>query len=526
MKNSIKYILSLVLVVSLFSSCFKDLDRKPFYDLTADKVFADFKNYKNVLAKIYAGLALSGQAGPTGKPDVAGIDEGFSSYMRVYFNLQELPTDEAICGWGDPGLPALNTGAWSSNNEWTGGMYYRIAYQTSLCNEFLRELTDEKLASRNITGADLAEAIDYRNEVRFLRALSYYHALDMFRRFPFTTETFNIAEGLPKQSTAKELYNFVESELLAIEPSMKAPRTNEKGRVDQAAAWMLLSKLYLNAKVYGEPSADAKVITYTDKVIKSSYSLDPIYAHLTNADNHLSNEIIFGIAADGQKSRSYGVTTIITNGCIGGAMVPSDYGVSGNWSGYRARQTLVEKFADPTGATDKRATFFSKDQNLENTEVAKFTDGYGCPKYKNLRNNGSAGSDPTFSDIDFPLFRLGDAYLMYAEANVRGGGGSSAEALGYVNALRSRAYGNETGNVPADSLNLNFLLNERSRELHWEGYRRTDLIRFGKFTDASYGWPWKGGSYTGGNLQDYKTVFPIPSSDLTANPNLTQNAGY
>ena len=116
---------------------------------------------------------------------------------------------------------------------------------------------------------------------------------------------------------------------------------------------------------------------------------------------------------------------------------------------------------------------------------------------------------------------------MYAEAVLRGGsGGDKTTAVGYINQLRERAYGNTNGNITAADLTLNFILDERGRELYWEGHRRTDLIRFGQFTSATYLWPWKGGVETGTGVDAHYNLFPIPNTDRTANPNLGQNPGY
>jgi hypothetical protein len=123
------------------------------------------------------------------------------------------------------------------------------------------------------------------------------------------------------------------------------------------------------------------------------------------------------------------------------------------------------------------------------------------------------------------MFRLADAYLIYAEAAARGAGDRTL-ALQYVNALRTRAYGNTSGNITAAQLTADFILDERARELYWEGSRRTDLIRFNKYTSATYVWPWKGGVKDGKSVSDFYKIYPIPSTDLTANPNLKQNTGY
>lgn len=115
---------------------------------------------------------------------------------------------------------------------------------------------------------------------------------------------------------------------------------------------------------------------------------------------------------------------------------------------------------------------------------------------------------------------------MYAEAVLRGGGGNSGTALGYVNELRERAYGDNSANINASELTLDFILDERGRELYWECHRRTDLIRFGKFTGGDYVWEWKGNVQAGTATPTYRDLYPIPANDLNSNPNLKQNTGY
>jgi hypothetical protein len=157
--------------------------------------------------------------------------------------------------------------------------------------------------------------------------------------------------------------------------------------------------------------------------------------------------------------------------------------------------------------------------------LTTFTNGVGVLKYRNVKKDGTAGKDFGHSDADFPLFRLAEMYLIYAEATVRSGG-NTGTAVNYINLLRQRAYGNATGNITAANLTLNFILDERARELYWEGFRRTDLIRYGVFTSNAYLWTWKGGVKNGRSVQDIRALYPIPSADLNVNPNLTQNPGY
>ncbi|TNE53920.1 MAG: RagB/SusD family nutrient uptake outer membrane protein [Bacteroidetes bacterium] len=176
---------------------------------------------------------------------------------------------------------------------------------------------------------------------------------------------------------------------------------------------------------------------------------------------------------------------------------------------------------------DRRALFHTDGQSLEISDVAIFTEGYAITKFSNMRSDGTPGSNLTWVDTDFPMFRIEDAYLMYAEAIRRGGAGGDINlALELVNKIRERAYAGTAGNVTLDDMDLDFILDERARELYWEGHRRTDLIRFGKFSETDYLWPWKGNSATGESRPSFYDVFPIPASDIGANPNLTQNPGY
>ena len=174
---------------------------------------------------------------------------------------------------------------------------------------------------------------------------------------------------------------------------------------------------------------------------------------------------------------------------------------------------------------DDRGMFYTDGQNLEIEDIALFTDGYAINKFKNITRDGALGSDTDFPDTDFPMFRLADVYLMGAEALLRSGG-DQGKALDYVNEVRTRAFGSAAGNISAGELDLDYILDERARELYWECHRRTDLIRYGQFTDGNYLWAWKGGVMEGQKVSAHRDVYPIPSSDLGANPNLEQNEGY
>ncbi|MDR9417346.1 RagB/SusD family nutrient uptake outer membrane protein [Gracilimonas sp.] len=614
------------------TSCVNDLDTTPIDNdvVTSETVYETPEDYRQVLAKLYAGFATTGQQGPAGDADIQGIDEGFSSYLRQYFTHQVNPTDLAVIGWGDEGLPSFNTISWTASNNFVMGMYSRIYYQIALANEFIR----------NAEGREEAVIQEYVAEARFIRALNYWHALDLFGgNIPFVTEENEVGSQPPQATNANDLFNFIESELLVIEGNLSAPGQNEYGRADRAAVWMLLSKLYLNAEVYIGQDRYDDVITYTEQINNSgAYTLHDNYEELFLADNHLSDGIIFPITFDGINTTGYGGTTFIAHAAVGGNMNASDFGLDGGWGGYRVPPQFVDLFMDdytgfqtpnPDGdkilyvpggyqgasgysgdwspldagtlvsdenngvytgyvyfadgaefkftegdwgsqeysnndgsmvsggggnfsveeggfyymvidtnnltysiekqinPNDSREMFFTDGQTKEVADISDFSNGYTVTKWKNITRSGEAGSDLTFVDIDFPMFRLADSYLMYAEATARGAsGGNTSTAVTLINELRERAYGNSSANISGSDLTPELVLQERARELYWEGHRRTDLIRFGQFTSSEYVWAWKGGVQEGTGVSDIYSIYPIPASDVNSNPNLEQNPGY
>ena len=625
MKNifkSLLYILSLSIVVS----CHDDLNQSPIDpdSFTEENVFASVNEAKGALAKLYASLALTGQNGPAGSPDIADIDEGFSQFSRMLFNLNEITTDHAVVGWGDPGLPDLHGMYWSSSNDFTEAMYYRLAQAVSFSNSFIKNASE---LSGDEVNVFIAEA-------RFLRAYAYYNLLDLYGNVPLTTE---ISTELPTQSNRTELFNFIESELMEIESILLA--SNEYGRVDNIAAHALLSRLYLNAEAWTGQDRYADCVTYSQNVINSGYSLNmndangngTAYDELFMADNDINgaqNEFIFTLNFDGMQSQTYGGTTFLVHAAIGGSMNPGNFGVNGGWGGLRTTKNLVNQFAvdldalnsslgsqsdwglvgsaTPNGwngpdvemfqtgpqefsiyaelvsgelkfrfnedwgnnfgdngndgtlesgganipisagtyfivmdlgsgtytispfSSDKRGMFYSDGQNLEIESIPPFEDGYAVTKWTNIDSNGNQGSDSSgnFVDTDIPLIRLAEIYLNYAEATLRGGGGDTNTAVSLINQIRERGFGGSSGAISSGDLTLDFILDERSRELYWEGLRRTDLIRYNRFTNSSYLWPFKGNEPTGVGVDEYRNLFPLPANVVAINSNLTQNEGY
>jgi hypothetical protein len=506
-------------IVVMVTSCISDLDPESLgaNSVTSVDAYKTTADYKMGLAKLYASYVVAGQVGPGESSDISNLDVGFGVYLRAYWNLQELPTDEAVYTWAEDGsIRPLHWQTWTATNSFISAMYTRMMLTISYCNEFIR-------ASASSTDEEVKR---YNAEARFLRALSYYHALDIFGYPPFVTEPDVPGAFFPKQTNPADLFNYIESELTAIEDQLGEPRF-EYGRADKGALWMLQGKLYLNAKTYTGTEKNTECIAAMNKLIGSGkYSLASNYLLNFRADNNTSPEIIFPITHDAKNTQTYGGMGFIIHGQIGGSMSPSDFGVNGGWAQNRVTPEFVEKFPDVTGDADGRAQFYTSGQQLEINDVGTFTDGYAVTKFKNKTLSGDAapsGGNPDFVDTDFPMFRLADAYLMYAEAVLRGGsGGSASQALTYVNEVRERAYGDASGDITSGELTTDFILDERARELYWECHRRTDLVRYGRLTGSDYVWSWKGNVKEGTSTPAFRNYFPIPSSDLAANPTLKQ----
>ncbi|MEG1187709.1 MAG: RagB/SusD family nutrient uptake outer membrane protein [Bacteroidales bacterium] len=501
-----------------FNSCTDDLNVTPI----DPNLSADFKQ-DEVFHKIYATMALTGQKGADGNGDVSGIDEGTSGFYRLIWNLNELPTDEALCAWGDVGIADLNFAQWSSSHNQVEGMYNRLYFDITLCNHFLEKtegLTDDN-------------TIRQRAEVRYMRALNYYYLLDMFGNVPFALEV-NMTP--PSQIKRADLFAFIEQELSEIEGNMFEPKQGPYGRADKAANWLLRSRLLLNAEVYTGSPRWADAATYAKKVIDSPYRLVDNYKYLFMADNdagspnNAKDEIILPIAAHRTMTRSWTTSFFLIASSHSMDMDP--FGMTDGWSGNRARRTLIEKFFEngvPGNANlrdlstlgDERALFFAQDRTLDIADVSKFEQGFSVSKFSNVPVDPNYPTDSKSPDTDIPFLRAAEAYLTFAEATLRASG-NAQEALEAVNKLRVRANAE-----PMSSVDLDKILDEKAREFFFEGQRRTDLIRYGYFGgNSSYSFDWKGGVATGTNILPMYNLYPIPMSDYIANGSLVQNPGY
>jgi hypothetical protein len=530
MKTYIKNIIpaaALFLAVGL-DSCTKDLDVTPI-----DPNLETNIQPEALFNKCYANIAVAGNGGANGDCDVDGIDGGTSGFVRQMWNANELTTDESICGWGDEGIANFCYNTYDASHPMLRGYYYRLYTGISFCNQYLQEFGDK---DATMTA-----------EVRFIRAFDYFLLLDGWGNVPFVT---GITSDKPAQYSRSDMFNFIESELLEIEPQLSAAVAKKSsdpnyGRVDKAAAWMLLARLYLNAEVYTGTARYDKASQYAEQVMNSSYKLNrdgvgswSAYQMLFMADNGETSaayEAIFPILQDGVRTTSWGTTLFLIASTHDADMADCN-GTTEAWGGNRARPELIAKWF-PKGdapaelspkdfakaAGDDRAIIDSRGRIIDNVDVSAFKNGYAVAKFNNYTSSGAATSSSQFPDGDFFMLRAAEAYLTYAEAQARIGGGTAQNAAAAaINQLRLRA--NAT---TKDSYTLDEICDEWCREFYYEGRRRMDLIRFGKFGGSSdYTWQWKGGSYAGRNFESYKNLFAIPSTDLNANPNLVQNPGY
>ena len=532
MKKRIKNISVLsLLMIFTFISCTEDLNITPNDDdtLLGEELFENESAYRQVIAGVYANLALTGTEGATNS-NIEGIDAGTSQFGRVLLYMQTLAADQMIWSYeNDPGTRELQRNIWTAQNPLILGMFSRTHLTIALANNFLRETTDDKLDSRGVSDGTRADIADFRAEARLLRALSYYYMMDLFGKANFGTEADAVNAVLPVADRA-QLFDFIESELLEIESQLPPAGDNEYGRADRGVAQMILAKIYLNAEVYTGVNRYTDCINYCNQLLNSGYSLADEYRHNFLADNNTNsanNEIIFPIVSDGFTTQNFGPTTVMINGSVGSLEVNgTEVGVAeGGWGGaLRVRREFAELWQGGDFINDDRNTIISENRPIGIVDISDRDTGYIIQKYANVTSTGAAGIDQTFVDTDFPLFRLADVHLMYAEAHLRGGGGMLSTAVDLVNDLRTRA--NNPNLISSDQLTLQFVLDERSRELHWEAHRRQDLIRFGLYTGGNYNWAWKGNGSNGIAIPNHLDVYPIPNLSLSSNPNLSQNPGY
>lgn len=530
------------LVLSLgMSSCVGDLDVEPInpqqtMDMDGDALFN----------KIYASFALTGQSGPNGNGDIEDVDEGRSDFFRTVFYLNEFTSDEAHWLWfTDTGIEELLHNSWGENCVFSAALYSRIYFTITLCNFYLEQdvaATDAKL--RNA-------------EARFIRAYNYYQVMDIYGAGAFTEK---VSSEAAEYYTRQQLFDYVEKELKECAEDMAEPGQNTYGRVDKVAAWTLLARLYLNAQVYTGTAHWDEAMQYAEKAINNGYyhlcttgTTNPVtgeqysaYQKLFLGDNDTNGaqyeNLLVGLF-DGTDTKSYGGTNFLIQSTYSNKADANteDYAPSGannSWGKcMQVKKQLTEKFfaSDPgekatlkdmtTAAQDDRALFYNQGgismAISEESNDEKM--GYSCVKFRNVNSTGKSNAVIDFVNTDLPVMRLAEAYLTYAEASIRKNGSQgNSDAAQKINTLRARANA-----AQKNIYSLDDVCDEWSREFWFEGRRRMDLVRFGKFAgQASYKWEWMGGAYDGNQFPSFMSVFPLPVNELSNNPNLRQNDGY
>ena len=570
-------------------SCVGDLDLTPIDpNVTTSSSIAE--NPREVIgglmAKCYSGLAVSGQEGPNGASDISGLDGGTSQYTRALFMLNEFTTDECLWIYRDAGVVDLVTNTWGSGNVNIFGTYSSLMVHIAFCNDFLRNTTPETLNDLGVNiDANLQADIDqFRLEARALRALSYYFMIDLFGQVSWAWD--DMAYGVaPEQISRVEAYKRMVAELeniLSIFPNT----TPVYGRIGKDAVEALLCRYYLNAEVYtgGEIRAFDKCWTHCENIITrhlgggyNGTGLAEHYLGLFSANNHIfvagapgalagQDEILWNIPFDTEWTQPWGGTTFLVdapvsttgsnNNMAAGYMNQERYGTNNGWGCMHATEQFSSKFGFSNGeSADKRTAMWSTDWagfTMKNEEFSSLTSGYACIKFNNIigeadgsmpitlvpveQADGSMANDRIYGDpaknpqsrlnqypeTDLPLIRLADVYLMAAECALRGAG-DHTRGLKYANDVRGRA---GVARWFDNDFTLDNLLDERGRELYWELVRRTDLVRFGKFTGDAYLWSFKNNVAEGAAIPEYMNLFPIPADILAAQPSFKQNPGY
>ena len=528
------------------TACVNDLDTLPLN--TSDTV-VDY-TYGNEEPPYLQGLArLYSQFVTNDLTDLQQMDGGASEIIRAFWSVQETTADAAKCSWeNDAWVRALNTNTWNeTQNDAVYAVYVRTLQGIAFVNEYLRQTTPEKLKDRGVS-ADLSARIDgFRAEARFIRAYLYWMALDCFGSVPFTTENSPFGGTyFPSQASRSDIYDFCISELeyLRSEESPMMPARAMYPRADKGAVSGLLARMYLNSKVYTGIERWSQAKAVCEDIFAMGYSLCPDYADLFRGDNgenpQVRQEMLWSISYNAEKTQSYGGTSYILSATLASTDITDQSRPNGQrngWAGLRVPYEYVSKYFDVSGqdyetgtyeVADARGKLFYIKGRSESMEGAlySFMNGWSCLKFNNIPSGETdqsflpVSAVKAFSDVDFPMVRLAEVYLIYAEACMHLG--VAGEALPYLALLAERA-----GVEPPAEITQEFLVAERARELMWEAHRRTDLIRFGLYDSADYLWPYKGGdSFEGQAFPSYKLIFPIPPTELAANDRLVQNPGY
>lgn len=533
-------------LAALMTSCVGDLDTLP---LNRTEPVSEYV-YGTSDEAYLAGLTrLYFQFVSNDLTDMQPMDGGASELIRAFWSVQETTTDEAKCSWeNDAWVRALNTNTWTGvQNDAVYAVYVRTLQGIAFVNEYLRQTSSDRLAERGVSPELAAKISGYRAEARFIRAYLYWMALDCFGNVPFTTENSPFGGTyFPQQASRTAVYDFCVSELnslLEYNSALPEPLSNYP-RADKGSAAGLLARMYLNSEVYTGVPRWAEAKSVCEDIFGMGYSLSPSYSDLFRGDNGQNPsarvEFLWAVDYDDNNTVSYGGSTYILSASLASTDITDQSRPNGQingWAGLRAPYEFVSKYFNVSGqdyetgfyeVADKRGDSFYIKGRKESMEGAlyDFMSGWSSLKFNNIPHDQTNQSylpqsaTMGYANVDFPMIRLAEIYLIYAEACMQIG--VSSQALPYVQALAARA---EV--APPSEITPDFLLAERARELYWEAHRRTDLIRLGVYHTDAYLWPYKGGdNYAGTAFPAYRCIFPIPPTELATNKALIQNPGY
>lgn len=541
-----KKIIYTAAAAAMMFSCVNDLDTLPLNktEPIAEYVYGNSEQaYLEGLSRLYFQFVSNDLT------DLQQMDGGASEIIRAFWSVQETTADAAKCSWeNDAWVRALNTNTWNdTQNDAVYAVYVRTLQGIAYVNEYLRQTTPEKLKARGVDDALSAKIDGFRAEARFIRAYLYWMALDCFGSVPFTTENSPFGGTyFPSQASRTDIFDYCVSELEYLrssESAMPAARS-QYPRADKGSAAGILARMYLNSEVYTGVARWAEAKAVCEDIFSMDYGLCPDYAALFRGDNgqnpEARGEMLWAISYDSNNTESYGGTSYILSASLASTDITEASRPNGQvngWAGLRVPYEYVSRYFNVSGqdyatgsyvVADARGKVFYIKGRSESMEGAlySFMNGWSCLKFNNIPHDMTDQSFlpqsavRSFSDVDFPVVRLGEIYLIYAEACMNLG--SPGLALPYLAELSSRA-----GVEAPSSVTTGFLMAERARELMWEAHRRTDLIRYGLYDSAEYLWPYKGGdSFAGQSFPSYKCIFPIPPTELAANDNLKQNPGY
>lgn len=528
------------------ASCVNDLDTLPLNktEPISEYVYGTSEEaYLSGLSRLYFQFVSNDLT------DLQAMDGGASEVIRAFWSVQETTTDEAKCSWeNDAWVRALNTNTWTEvQNDAVYAVYVRTLQGVAFVNEYLRQTAPARLSDRGVS-AELAARIDgFRDEARFIRAYLYWMALDCFGSVPFTTENSPFGGAyFPKQASRTDIFNYCVSELEYLrsdESALAAPRTLYP-RADKGSAAGLLARMYLNSEVYTGVGRWAEAKSVCEDIFSMGYALCPDYAALFRGDNGQNPkaraEMLWAVDYSDAKTESYGGSSYLLAAALASTDITDTSRPNGQrngWAGLRVPYEFVSTYFDVSGqdyttgdyqVSDKRGEVFYIKGRQESMDGAlySFMNGWSCLKFNNIPHDQtnesflSQSALKDFADVDFPMIRLGEIYLIYAEACMNLG--QAFTALPVLSDLSARA------GMPAPTeVTEDFLVAERARELLWEAHRRTDLIRYGLYNTSEYLWPYKGGDrYAGQAFAAHMLLFPIPPTELATNDGLQQNPGY